>query len=84
MRVIRAVLVDQDGERTLVDRVLLNNTHVSSGKAYKMDTLQMNVSLTQAVVAGYMEEGKTYSLCLEVAIANGENFTLAQVDGLIK
>ena len=84
MRVIRVVLVDQDGQRTLVDRVLLNNTHISSGKAYKMDTLQMNVSLTQAVVSGYMEEGKTYSLCLEVAISNGENFTLAQVDGLTK
>ena len=84
MRVIRVVLVDQDGERTLVDRVILNNTHISSGRAYKMDTLGMNVILTKEVISGYMEEGKTYSLCLEVAISNGQNFTLTQVDGLTK
>lgn len=84
MRVIRTVLVDQDGERTVVDRVLLNNTHVNSGKAYKYDTLELNVMLSESVIREYMEDGKTYSLCLEVAIANGQNHTVAQVDGLSK
>ena len=77
-------LVDEAGNRTLVDRVLLNNTHISKGQAYHYNTLEMNVVLTEENVKAFMEDGKTYSLCLEVAISNGQNFTLAQVDGLSK
>lgn len=84
MRVIRTVLVDQDGNRTVVDRMLLNNTHVPSGRAYSLNTMELNVLLTEPVIAEYMDSGMTYSLCLEVAIANGQNFTVAQVDGLSK
>ena len=84
MRVIRTVLVDQDGVRMVVDRMLLNNTHVPSGRAYSINTLELNMALTDAVLSSYMEEGKTYSLCLEVAIANGRNFTVARADGLSK
>lgn len=84
IRVVRTVLVDQDGNRTVVDRMLLNNGDVNTGKAYKIDSLQLNVALTTSVISSYMEDGKTYSLCMEVAIANGQNFTVAQVDGLSK
>ena len=84
IRVLRSVLVDEAGNRTLVDRVLLNNTHISKGQAYHYNTLEMNVVLTEENVKAFMEDGKTYSLCLEVAISNGQNVTLAQVDGLSK
>ena len=84
IRVIRTVLTDEAGNRTIVDRMLLNNTHVASGRAYKLETMELNTMLTKSVLGGFMEEGKTYTLSLEVAIANGQNFTLAQADGLTK
>lgn len=80
IRVIRTVLVDQDGVRTVVDRMLLNNTHVPSGRAYDFNTLELNTALTSAVLGSYMEDGKTYNLCLEVAISNGQNFTVAEAE----
>ena len=84
IRVIRTVLTDESGNRTVVDRMLLNNTHVASGRAYKLNTMELSTTLTKSVIGAFMEEGKTYTLSLEVAIANGQNFTVAQVDGLTK
>ncbi len=84
IRVIRIVLVDQDGNRNVIDRMILNNGHINSGKAYSINTMELSTMMTTPVISEYMEAGKTYSLCLEVAIANGQNFTLAQVDGLSK
>ena len=84
IRVIRTVLTDESGNRTIVDRMLLNNTHVNSGRAYKINTMELNTMLTESVIGAFMDAGKTYTLSLEVAIANGQNLTVAQVDGLQK
>lgn len=82
IRVIRGVLVDQNGKEQVYERVILNNDQISTGMTTNYSLTNMTMGVSQNALAGFMEEGNTYTLRIEVAMPNGQNFTVVELDGL--
>lgn len=82
IRVIRGVLVDGDGNEQVYERVILNNDQISTGMTMNYSLSNMTVGVSESALKDFMESGKTYTLRIEVAMPNGENFTVVEIAGL--
>ena len=82
IRVIRGILVDQNGNEQVYERVILNNDQISTGITTNYSLTNMTVGLSQNALESFMTEGNTYTLRIEVAMPNGQNYTVVEFHGL--
>ena len=77
--VAKMVLVDEKGEETVVERVLLDKLDIGTGLARRFLLSQFQVKPGSDALATWMEDGKSYTLCYRVRVSNCEEYTVVSV-----
>ncbi len=76
----RMLLVDQNGNETLVDKVIARpRDYEADGELAKFELSLFSVSPKSDSFRALMEEGKTYTLRYEVVLSNGSTHTVVEV-----
>ena len=78
--VARMYLTDSQGEKTLLERVLLTKWDIPTGLARNFPIRQFNLSCTSEKFLSMLEPGQTYTLSYEVSVANGQVFTPVSIE----
>ena len=76
--VAKMVLVDEEGNETLVERVLLDKRDLAIGIAQRFPIAHFLTSIESQSFKALLEEGKTYTLRYVVAVSNAQSFTVAE------
>lgn len=72
--VAKLVLVDNAGNETILERILLTKRDVRDGNAFDFALSQFTVTPTSEAVLQQMTDGQTYRLVYRVSISNGQVF----------
>ena len=72
--VAKMILVDEEGNETLVERILLDKHDVAGGTALRFPVAQFLTSAESRQFKELLEEGKTYKLRYVMAVSNGQRF----------
>lgn len=75
MCIIKTILVDSEGNETQIAMKFLDKVDVKNGKARDYAMGNYSDVLDSQILAEYLEEGKTYTLRLDVTASNGEIYS---------
>ena len=73
--VVRMYLTDSNGEKVLVERVLLDKWDIPTGLARQFPIRQFVLQCTSDEFKAMLKKGETYTLSYEVSVSNGQVFT---------
>ena len=76
--IVKVIATDEDGQEIMLDRKLLDKTHVRNGKARNLFLSDMRYDMVDDNYDA-LETGKTYTVRLDVTVSNGEIFTPVQM-----
>ena len=73
--VAKLVLVDSEGNETVLERILLSKRDVRDGDAFDFALSNFTVTPTSQSVLERLTGDQTYTLAYRVSISNGQVFT---------